>query len=175
MKDQQRRFIAFHEAGHVAAAWEHGIRVNTVTIISTDDAHGHVKHQNPLRGINIEVDGSDRARIRAERLAAVCLAGPIAQRIWNARSWRQWHGYQDHQTAYSVISAVSSSDRHAEMWLRTIAVTTEDMLRVPHIWGCVTSLADALMAKGWLAARDVRTTIQSTLDGRTTRAGRPPA
>ena len=85
---------AFHEAGHVAAAWRHGLKVHSVTIVPTPEFRGHIWHANPLRGIHLDCDGSVRARIRAEVGIIVCLAGPEAQRRFSPRSWRcaSWRG-----------------------------------------------------------------------------------
>jgi hypothetical protein len=35
---------AFHEAGHVAAAWRHGLKVHSVTIVPTPEFRGHIWH-----------------------------------------------------------------------------------------------------------------------------------
>ena len=88
---------AFHEAGHVAAAWRHGLKVHSVTIMPTQEFRGHICHANPLRGIHLDYDGSSRARFRAEVGIIVCLAGPEAQRRFSPRSWRAHHGAGDHE------------------------------------------------------------------------------
>jgi ATP-dependent Zn protease len=81
---------AIHEAGHAVAAWLLRVRVNSATIIPHSGALGHVTHANPLRGVDLEWDDSDRARLRAERYIKVCLAGPLAQKKFNPRSYRHW-------------------------------------------------------------------------------------
>jgi hypothetical protein len=40
---------AFHEAGHVAAAWSRGLKVHSATIVPTPGFRGHTLHANPLR------------------------------------------------------------------------------------------------------------------------------
>ena len=40
---------AFHEAGHVAAAWSRGLKIHSATIDPTPEFRGHTLHANPLR------------------------------------------------------------------------------------------------------------------------------
>lgn len=74
-----REATAYHEAGHVVAAWRQGLKFHRVTIIPTAHFDGSVVHDNPLRGVRLEYDNtSDRARFGAEKAMLVCLAGPAA-------------------------------------------------------------------------------------------------
>lgn len=146
-----RQATAYHEAGHAVAAWLSGIKIESISIIPSAEDDGRIVHANPLHGIKIECEGSDRGRLPAERLATVRLAGPIAQRIWNARSWRSRHGAADFEQALNGIAAFSSSPRHCEAWLRAIEVATEDMLRLPEVWAIVAGVAELLMERRSLA------------------------
>ncbi len=90
------RATAYHEAGHMVAAWRMHVKIHTATIVPTEDYEGCVHHESPLRGIKLDVDGSDRAEIKANKMVLICLAGPAAQRHYNPRSLdssvRRWHG-----------------------------------------------------------------------------------
>ena len=55
-----------------------GLKVRA-TIVPTTEHEGRVTHANPLRGVNVGWDGSDRARRRSEAAIVVLLAGPAAQ------------------------------------------------------------------------------------------------
>ena len=46
---------AFHEAGHVAAAWSRGLKTHSATIDPTPGFRGHALHVNPLRGIRFNL------------------------------------------------------------------------------------------------------------------------
>jgi ATP-dependent Zn protease len=72
--------VAFHEAGHVVAGHTEGIPVRKATIIPKRDESGHVLYVSPLRGVKLDCDGSDRARLRAESAIIIFLAGRAAQR-----------------------------------------------------------------------------------------------
>jgi hypothetical protein len=69
---------AFHEAGHVAAAWSRGLKIHSATIDPTPGFRGHTLHANPLRGIRLNLSLA-RVRDRAESAIVVYLAGPEAQ------------------------------------------------------------------------------------------------
>ena len=88
---QSRRVAtAFHEAGHAVVAWRRGLKVHSATIVPTKDYSGMVRRGS--LGVRLDIDGSNRARLRAESAIVVCLAGPAAQRRHNPRSWRAYMG-----------------------------------------------------------------------------------
>jgi hypothetical protein len=88
----QREATAYHEAGHVVVTHALGYKPKSVTIVPTRDAHGIMHYPNPLRGIQLDIDGSDRARLLAEQVIKICYAGPLAQQRYRPRSWRRYHG-----------------------------------------------------------------------------------
>ena len=62
---------AFHEAGHVAAAWSRGLKIHSATIDPTPEFRGHILHANPLRGIRPNLSLArvrDRAEVRDRRI-----------------------------------------------------------------------------------------------------------
>ena len=79
------RATAYHEAGHAAIAWHQGIRVRHVSIVPDAEYLGRVVHSDPLRGIRLDFDNSDRARLRAERLCRVLLAGFMVEKLHMGR------------------------------------------------------------------------------------------
>ena len=67
---------------------------------------GHVIiHANPLHGFQLDIDGSDEARLRIESAMTICFAGPIAQKRHNPRSWRKVHGQWDYDTIAELLCA----------------------------------------------------------------------
>jgi hypothetical protein len=80
---------AYHEAGHAVIAYLLGYRPQSVTIVPTADTAGHIIHANPLHGFQLDIDGSHEARLRVENVVTICFAGPIAQKRYNPRSWRE--------------------------------------------------------------------------------------
>ena len=78
---------AYHEPGHMVAAWRMRMKIHKATIVPAQDYAGCVHHDSPLRGINLEVDGSDRAEIKANKMVLICLAGPAASAITTPNPW----------------------------------------------------------------------------------------
>lgn len=51
--------VAFHEAGHAVIAWREEVKIKKVSIIPDTTRAGFVTYANPLRGIHLDIDGSD--------------------------------------------------------------------------------------------------------------------
>lgn len=147
------RATAVHEAGHVVAAQNGRLKIRTVSIVASGDAAGQVEHESPLRGIRLDVDGSDRARLKAERAIIICLAGPIAQRRYAPRSWRNHHGCADHEMATDLASRVTGSARSAEAYLRWLEQVTADLIEGQ--WRRVVFVADYLLKNQRLSAHGI--------------------
>jgi hypothetical protein len=154
MKESARRATAFHEAGHAVAAWKLRIRLHGATIVPTLDATGQVEHANPLRGINLELDNSNRARLRSELLMMVLLAGPEAQRHYSPRSWRSCHGAYDLDKAADLALNFNGYEDAANAYLRWVEIRTRHMIQEQ--WGAVENVANALLAEGSLSGKQIK-------------------
>jgi hypothetical protein len=144
---------AFHEAGHVVAAWSRGLKTHSATIVPTPEFRGHTLHANPLRGIRLDYDGSARARLRAELAIVVCLAGPEAQRRHSPRSWRAHHGDFDFRKAVDLASSFNSSNEAVHAYLDWLAIVTSDEIAAR--WPQVETIAQALVVRRTLSAVEV--------------------
>ncbi len=157
LREPARRATAYHEAGHAVAAWSLGAKVYRASIVPRSDAHGSVQHSNPLRGTRLECDGSDRARLRAERAVVICLAGPEAQRRFNPRSWHSWHGQSDHALAVDSEEAASAHLKRLEYRTRDL-VTTH--------WPAIESLALELLNRGTVTGHEAQAAIMQATTAR---------
>jgi hypothetical protein len=151
---------AYHEAGHAVAAWSLGAGPRAVTIVPHGADQGQVTHEDPLSGIQLDFDGSDRARTRAERAIMICLAGPVAQRRFAPRSWRRWHGASDYVTAVDLARRINHSARAADAHLKWLDIRTEDLIE--SLWGPVERVAAELLAHGTLAPDEIRLLLSAT-------------
>jgi hypothetical protein len=151
--DTALRATAFHEAGHAVAAWSRGIKVTSATVVPAGRFLGQVTHVNPLRGVRLDCDGSDRARRRAEADIVVLLAGPAAQRRHNPRSWRSCHGASDHERATDLAMRVNGSEEAAEAYLNWLAIVARD--EVDTFWDVVERVARELFERRTLSAAEV--------------------
>jgi hypothetical protein len=159
-----REATAYHEAGHAVIALRVGFGPSSATIIPTRDSHGSVVHANPLRGINMEIDGSDRARLRVERAIKICLAGPLAQKRFKPHSYRRWHGREDFNMAADLALRVCGSGRQASAFLKWLDVTTREMIEMQ--WPGIVRLANRLLKEDHLGYSHV------VLSGRPYRSSR---
>jgi hypothetical protein len=150
-----KKATAFHEAGHAVMAWQQGIAIRHATILPTADARVEISHPDPLRGLHLDWDGSDRARLRAEKLIRICLAGPIAQRRYRANSYRRWHGSPDHRQALDILSQICRSVRQIPAYWRLLEIQTEDVLMHEPVWQKVETLAAALLTRSSLDGREI--------------------
>jgi hypothetical protein len=150
---------AFHEAGHVVAAWSRGIKIHNATIVPTPEFQGLVQHASPLRGLRPDYDTSYRVRRRAESAIVVSLAGPEAQRRHSPRSWRSHHGAADFKRAVDLASRFNGSDEAVNAYLDWLAIVTRDEVAV--LWPQVETVARALVARRTLTAAEVKSLLAS--------------
>lgn len=164
---------AYHEAGHAVAAWRLGVglRKHALSIVPDGDSLGRANHSNPLFGVDLEWDQSDRARLRAEKVAQICLAGGAAQRRFSARSYRHGHMKSDLHEAVDVLSYFAQGEE-LEVYLRLIDVRARGMFNAPSLWRCVQALAGALFDRKRLSAGETRRIIEATVRPRRRRKER---
>jgi ATP-dependent Zn protease len=145
---------AYHEAGHAFMAWRLRLAIMRITVVPKGDTSGLTVHSNPLRGISLEWDDSDRARMRTERAIKVCLAGPAAQRMYNPRSWRRYHGESDHDRAVDLALRMWGSGEQALLYLRLLGNSVRTDLSL--WWRSVDALAATLIEKRVLNGSQIK-------------------
>ena len=106
--------MAYHEAGHVVAAYLHRLPIRYAAIVPSKTALGHVLHQKLSHEIDLAIDVSDRARLRAERKLLSLLAGPAAEIRFRKRSHRSVYSFSDDRKALEIAAHLSSSIEAAE-------------------------------------------------------------
>lgn len=145
---------AYHEAGHAAVAWHQGIRVRHVSIVPDAEYLGRVVHGDPLRGIRLDFDNSDRTRLRAERLCRVLLAGFLVEKRHTGRGNRIGAS-ADHEAAVKLMDRFVTDNDEAEAWLNLLAIQTRNIIALPHITAAIDALATALLEHRELSGRRV--------------------
>ena len=164
MKNESKALeaTAFHEAGHAVMAFFEHLRVDEISIVENDDSKGRTRHEDPLRNIHLDIDGSNRARLRAEAAIRVALAGPIAQRLHSPKGYRRYHGDFDHRQASEIISDITGSTEEANAYMRLLEIQTKQALGMK--WPIVQHLAEALLERRRLSAKEIRTAIRDGYD-----------
>jgi hypothetical protein len=159
MSESVRRATAFHEAGHVVAAWRVGLKPKTATIAPTTNAAGSAETY-AVRGITLGVVSSVRARVRAENHITVLLVGPAAQQKHDPRSrWRE-SGGSDYRIARELASElnaelIGSDDEATQACLRWFEIVARRM--IDKYWPHVEAVASALIESAPFPARSSRT------------------
>lgn len=137
---------AWHEAGHAVAAIAYGGVVKYMTLDSEFDDHdGHVEvawHLPP---------GEDRSR----RLAAVALAGPIAElvhlgedRLDSPEVLSSWSG--DWSEAEGCLEELHPDEEHRTRLRRELVREVRALFENPEVYERTARVADALEAHGSL-------------------------
>jgi hypothetical protein len=113
----RRDDTAYHEAGHAVITFRLGIEVLEVSAvpgghgIAGYSQHGHLFTQ----------PGSDRGNL--DRAIQVNLAGPIAQKRFNPRSFRRWHARGDYDCALGLCRYIAGSSGQRDYFLYQMRVT----------------------------------------------------
>jgi hypothetical protein len=150
---------AYHEAGHLVVAWTEGAAISRVSIVPERERAGFVHHSPIMGRFNPEWDNSPQVRIRGERLIRVCLAGPIAQRRFNPRSWRHYHGESDHEKATDVILRLAAPGEHANTYMRLLRI--EAKMAVNQHWAMIGALAAELIERRKMTGAEATAFIRS--------------
>lgn len=164
--------VAFHEAGHLMAAYRLRIPFTgrkAITIVPSEDYEGVFIHRNILRGAALESDNSDRSRLKMERLVQVCLGGIEAQRRYDPASVRygenfgDWDGGDDYHQAINLIDYFTSGPRESEAYLELLRIRTENLVIAGCNWECIEAVAKGLLQQKTLSAKEAVNIIQATV------------
>ena len=79
---------AYREAGHAVAAWDLQVILMPISIFANGPGVGRNVWNQALRNVDFDWVRTVDSRTLVERLAAVILAGPVAQRVFVARAPR---------------------------------------------------------------------------------------
>jgi hypothetical protein len=152
---------AHHEAGHAVVTWDQRVRLRRVSIVPEDDRAGFVHHVPAMGRFNPEWDASPQVRIRGERVIRICLAGIIAQRKFNPRSIRHYHGTTDYSKAADMIFRLAAPGEHANTYMRLLEIETEQI--VERWWEPIKALAAELMVRRQMKGIDAERFIREHL------------
>ncbi|HUZ32343.1 MAG TPA: hypothetical protein VMV19_09630 [Xanthobacteraceae bacterium] len=153
LSKSQIEATAYHEAGHAVVAYVLGYRPQSVTIVPTIDAAGHIVQADPLYGLQHDIDGSHEVRLRVESFITICFAGPITQKRYNPRSWRRAHGQWDYDKIAELGLRVCGSDQQAAAFIRWREIVACDMVRAH--WLRIQLVAGQLLERERLGQTDL--------------------
>jgi hypothetical protein len=154
--------VAHHEAGHAIAAWRLERRVFSVTIEPEESIGGSVIHKNPLHGLNIGHFGDDspRERRRAENSMLIALSGPAAQRKYNRRTVRHYHGASDRKHVYELLIHLCGSDSgFIRAYYRVMEARARALIQHHVNWRAIQILSEELLRERTLSGKTLRDVI----------------
>jgi hypothetical protein len=151
---RQLRRVAYHESGHAVAAVEHRIEFLYATVVRDDDSLGHVLFPpEPERFEKRTIKRHLLERWINQRVL-ISLAGPAAERIVAGR--------YDHSGAESDYKLCVGralrcySDDTASKFIDFKLSQAWDFVQQPHVWLKIEKVADALIAREKLSAREIK-------------------
>lgn len=150
----EREAAAYREAGHAAAAWDRGILLETLSIRKRGDKIRENAWNRPLTGINTDWVRAARPDMLIERLAFVCLAGPVAERKHLPRSPRETTHRRRIQNAETLLDYIADSSEARTEKKNKLQSRVEAMLRRPDVWASIDLLARELLKRGTLSGKE---------------------
>jgi len=152
--------IAYHEAGHAVMSWCESVAVRGISILPADDIDAFDSLPDTGSHCHLDIRQKPQSRSRMEKLARVCLAGPLAQRRYKPRSHWRADGDHDFASAADLIGIFTGSDRETEAYLSLLEIQTQQELEHENVWMRVEALASTLLEKTQLTARKIRAILK---------------
>ena len=100
-----------------------------------------------------------------EKRAMIALAGPIAQKLYNPRSFRNYHASADYNAAVEMALRVNGSAEQAEAWLKWVEIRTRETLQTQ--WSIVGRVAKELLRASTLNGEEVQRIVAEPLHAKT--------
>jgi ATP-dependent Zn protease len=147
---------AYHEAGHVVAAFLLHRGFRTVTIIPKEDSLGHMLKTAPPRNLHPDYQTDARAEIWLRREITICLAGPVAEKLHTGRGNWRIGGSSDFHHAVDWASDIMGDPDEIGAYLDWLTLVTKNMLKHPHHWPIVQALAAELLSRRTVGPRRAR-------------------
>lgn len=145
---------AHHEAGHALLAWQcrirpgvSGVRIKSVSVIPGEGYEGRVEHRGLFQRCHrpdINMTLATEARLMAG--VDICLAGHLAQRMFNARTCRRWQSRSDYHSAVDLAGYINNGNVPAtEAFLKWREVCVQQVLQGR--WPLIEALASELLKR----------------------------
>lgn len=143
---EQRKFVAYHEAGHAVMAIAEGQRFRRVTIIPEEGSLGHVLvHRRKVIQHGEEITPAKIAKI--ERSILICFAGPIAERTARGVKgrWNHQGAAGDYTNAVQWAAMRHGDSQSIELYLNYLGYRAT--LLVQANWIAIERLASILQSE----------------------------
>jgi ATP-dependent Zn protease len=153
--DKTRQATAYHEAGHVVAAWRSGAKGIVATIVADGETYGRVKHRQTLRR-DWQWTSSARNSRQIDGRIITLLAGAAAERRFRGRATGT---SRDYRLAVDIAMSACGSDDQVNAYLRYLSICARDL--VDAFWPAVEAIALALLERETLNHDEICGAIMS--------------
>ena len=151
---------AYHEAGHAVISIKEGIVGVQASIKPDENTLGHVNHDFPLKGVQLDciIDLSCSEREQVESLVKVHLTGSIAEEIFNPILFSKYEpqSHADYNSVLNLLEHLVGSVEELEAYIKLLHIQTKQALSDPDIWKIVKTLANELLKKESLTENEIR-------------------
>lgn len=164
-----RKATAYHEAGHIVAAWWFRVPILKAgahirhTVEDGTEIKGHA-HVRPRLGEVLAMyqrRASGRARIRAEKWGVVMMAGKAAQRRCDPRSVRKFQSQWDEFSAWDIFACFTWSKKETDLRLQIAEEKAKNFVREPRAWKLIRAVAKALLEREVLSRDEILKVIET--------------
>jgi hypothetical protein len=159
----QREAAAFREAGHAAAAWNEGILLEPLSVKKRGQRIRENAWNQPLTGINTKWVQAARPDMLIERLAFVCLAGPVAERRRLPRVPRESVHQRRIRNAEALLGHIVDSREARLKKRRKLESKAEAMFQRRDVWTSIEKLAQTLLERGTLTGEETVQILERTI------------
>lgn len=158
---------AYHEAGHAVMCRLMHLRVGAIRIGLDAAGGGETMHENPFRHRGASRRAAGPTRLQVEKAVMLCLAGPMAQRKYEAPvGARDDGGALDLDTALGVAMRFFRSKRTADAYLAFARAWVAQKFDEPMVWAAVENLARALMRQRTISGRKAAAIVRGAVENR---------
>jgi len=155
---------AYHEAGHVVAAWCLELEVDSATIIPDGELAGQVKikPEDPSTDDAIaQGDRWDPARLRAEKLVMFGQAGEVAQWLYNSYSVRRRHSQDDREKYIGLLRNYAPDEKKLDVRPHNQLLCNWTAHLITQHWHLVEAVANALHERRKLSGAQILDVIRT--------------
>jgi hypothetical protein len=157
---QSQRATAYHEAGHIVAAYAQRLAVKGVSIVEDEETRGRADTGKwPVEDLLLT---ADRRRRWLEKRIIVFLAGAQAEELL-AGERDPAGASDDYHQAVQLASYLTGSTEETEAYLAWLGIRARNLVRVPVWAAAIEAVAGELLTAQTLSGRRVRAIIRATL------------
>lgn len=157
--------VAFREAGHAVAACDRGVMLMNVSIFPNGPGAGKNVWNDALRNVDFDWVKTAGSPALAERLAAILMAGPVAQRYFFPASSKSDEYRKRLEQARRLLDASSGGRGPGKRRFGAMRRDLERSIRRANISKAATALAEKLLLKGTVKGDDAAAIVTANIQG----------